>query len=141
MFIDLFNISHFYDCFYSFYCMISNNFAVYSIKIIAEIIISVIFFPVWWYSKGLWNFLKKNRDFLFNKQKSLGLLVWVRNIFKPMYGQSDWQGKLISFFMRFIQIIFRSIAMLFWIVWSIMTILFWICLPLFVIYQIFYQLT
>lgn len=120
--------------------MISNNFAVFSLKILGEIIVSIVFFPFWWYSKGLIGFLKSNIEFLLAKQKLLGLFIWVKNIFKPMYGQEDWQGKLISFFMRLIQIIVRSVVMLFYLVLSFCAILFWIFLPIIILYQIFYQL-
>jgi hypothetical protein len=57
-----------------------------------------------------------------------------------MYGQRDWQGVLISIFIRFIQIIFRSIIMLFYIVISLAILLFWIFLPLLVFFEILFQL-
>ncbi|MCD4762021.1 hypothetical protein K8R32_03625 [bacterium] len=120
--------------------MINSNFAVFGFKILGEIIVSIVFFPFWWYSKGLIGFLKSNIDFLTARQKSLGLFVWVKNIFKPMYGQEDWQGKLISFFMRLIQIIVRSVVMFFYLILSFCIILAWIILPFIIMYQIFYQL-
>lgn len=118
----------------------ANNFVVYGVKILAELIKDIIYFPLWWYTQGLVLFSESLIDFLKNKQKSLGLLVWVKNIFKPMYGQQDWQGALISFFMRVIQIIFRGILMLFFAVISIIAFCAWIVLPVFVIYQIIYQM-
>lgn len=37
--------------------------------------------------------------------------VWIKNIFVPMFGQHDWQSRLISVFMRLVQIIGRSLAL------------------------------
>ena len=120
--------------------MYSNSFIFYTGKIIFEIARDIIYFPLWWYSRGLFNLLLGVRDFLVDKQKSLALLVWIKNIFKPMYGQYDWQGFLISFFVRLVQIIFRSIFMLFWAILGLAVIIFWLFLPILVIYEIIFQL-
>ncbi|MDO9399694.1 MAG: hypothetical protein Q7T79_03375 [bacterium] len=120
--------------------MINNNLSFYSVKILAEIIRDILYFPVWWYSRGLNNVFKFLWKFLVNKQKSLGLLIWIKNIFIPMYGQYDWQGMLISFFVRLVQIIIRSFVMLFWLVLVVLVICTWLALPLLVIYEINFQL-
>lgn len=44
--------------------------------------------------------------------RTLAIRVWIKNIFVPMFGMHDWQSRLISFFMRVVQIIGRSIALL-----------------------------
>lgn len=120
--------------------MISNNSVLYSVKILAEIGRDLLFFPLWWYSTGLVNFAKSILNFLSGVQKSLALFVWVKNIFTPMFGQSDWQGKIISFFIRFFQIIFRSIVMLVFVCISILVFVFWIIFPPLVIYEIIFQI-
>jgi len=121
--------------------MVTNNFAVYGAKIITELIYDIAYFPIWWYSRGLVQVLFFVRDFLITREKSLALFVWIRNIFTPMYGQSDIAGKLISFFMRLIQIVFRSIIMLFWLLISFLLLAFWLLLPFLVAFEIVYQLT
>lgn len=120
--------------------MVSNNFFLFSLKIIVELIGDIIYFPLWWYSRGLFELLNKQVDFLKNRERGLSLFVWVKNIFKPMFGQSDWQGILISIIMRIFQIIIRSIAMLFWLLVSLFTSLLWITLPILIFYQIIFQL-
>jgi hypothetical protein len=120
--------------------MITNNFALYSLKIIGEIGRDILYFPAWWYSRGLFNTVKNMLDFLSQRQKSLALMVWIKNIHKPMYGQYDWQGIIISVFMRIVQIIIRSIIMLFWCLFAIAVILVWIFLPLLVIYELIFQM-
>ncbi|MDD4901224.1 MAG: hypothetical protein PHS62_03915 [Patescibacteria group bacterium] len=118
----------------------SNSFIFYSVKILTELIGGIAYFPVWWYSRGLVNLLLGVKDFLVNKQKALALIVWVKNIFKPMYAQYDWQGILISFFVRAVQIVFRSIIMLFWAILGLAAVIFWLLLPILVIYEISFQL-
>lgn len=46
--------------------------------------------------------------------RMLNIAVWIKNIFVPMFGQRDWQSRLISIFMRTVQIIGRGIFLLFW---------------------------
>ncbi|MFA6306359.1 MAG: hypothetical protein WCV70_00880 [Patescibacteria group bacterium] len=117
----------------------SNSFIFYGLQILIELIQDILYFPAWWYSRGLLNIIMGVMNFLINKQKSLALFVWVKNIFRPMYAQYDWQGMLISFFMRLVQIIFRSIVMLLWLIFSLAVIIFWILFPVFVIYEIIFQ--
>lgn len=69
-------------------------------------------------------------------ERRIGLSIWVANLFKPMYGQRDWQSVLISFFMRLFQIIFRGFFLLVWLLAMILLALFWLLLPLLVIYQL-----
>jgi hypothetical protein len=47
---------------------------------------------------------------------------------------------IISFIVRVIQIIVRSSIMIFWIIFTIMTIALWLILPLIIFYQIIFQL-
>ena len=119
--------------------MPSNSFIFYGLQIFTELVWDVLYFPVWWYSRGLLNLIKSLLNFLADKQKSLALIVWLKNIFRPMYGQYDWQGMLISFFMRLVQIIFRSLILLFWLILVLAVIAFWLLLPLFVISEIIFQ--
>jgi len=120
--------------------MLKNNFIFYSLELLTELVWDILYFPLWWYGRGLVNLIKVIKNFLIDKQKSLALLVWVKNIFRPMYAQYDLAGILISFFMRLVQIIFRSMVMLFWFIFSLVAILFWILFPLLVIYEIIFQL-
>ena len=120
--------------------MIHNNQAIYSFKILSEILLNIVMFPVWWFTRGLFLIMDKEIGFLSYQQQSLGLVIWVKNIFKPMYGQSDWQGRFISFFMRLFQIIIRSIVMVFWIFFTFTQIAVWLVLAFFVIYEIMFQL-
>ena len=110
-------------------------------RIILGVITDVLFFPFWWYSFGLLNVIRRLAKFVADREKSLALFVWLKNIFVPMYGQRDWQGFLISFFIRLVQIIFRSIILIFWLIVALAAFWLWVALPLFVAYMIIWQLT
>jgi hypothetical protein len=115
----------------------NENLFFTAIKIISiEWIGDVLYFPLWWYSKGLkkvglW-YAYTIRDI----ENRLGVWIWLKNLFVPMYGQQDWQGRLISVFMRIIQIIARSISFLVSFVVTFAFVLLWIIAPLFIIYEI-----
>ncbi|MBI4812087.1 hypothetical protein HY798_01370 [Candidatus Falkowbacteria bacterium] len=117
-----------------------SNFIFYSAKVSAEFIRDVLYFPVWWYGRGLINLLSALRNFLADKEKSLALSIWMKNIFRPMYGQYDWAGIIISFFVRLFQIIVRSAAMIFWLIVALAILILWLDLPVLAIYEIWWQL-
>jgi len=120
--------------------MIKNNIIFYSGEILTDIVRDIIYFPAWWYSRGLCLLVVKLKRFLSDRQKSLALLIWIKNIYRPMYGQYDWQGMLISFFMRLFQILTRSLIMLFWLIISLAIFFIWLVLPAVVLAGIIYQL-
>ena len=71
---------------------------------------SVIWFPIWWYTKGFKNFIKWCIQGLEYRAKQYAFKIWFKNFFIPMYGQYDLVGRLISVGMRFFVIIGRGIA-------------------------------
>jgi len=71
--------------------------------------------------------------------RELGLTIWIKNIFRPMFGQYDWQGRIISFFVRVFQIIVRFVIFLFWILFSIIIFFLWILIPVFVISMVLFN--
>lgn len=78
--------------------------------IFVDLLGSVAWFPVWWYTKGFTLIRTKAWAALRYRSQSYGFKIWIRNFFVPMYGQHDITGKLVSVFMRFIVLIGRSIA-------------------------------
>lgn len=105
-----------------------------------DFIREILYFPVWWYSVGL---LRAARFFwqrIKNAEIRLGVGVWVKNIFTPMFGQRDIAGVLISFFMRIFQIIVRTIVLFLWSVIVLLGFFIWIALPVFVVLGIILNL-
>ncbi len=82
----------------------------------------IIYFPFWWYTKGInlmWQYYAGSiRSF----EKTLGLILWIKNWFSPMYGVRDVWGRIISFIMRSIILFFRLIA--FFIIFIVYTFIF-----------------
>lgn len=109
-------------------------------KILIQFLKEIIYFPVWWYTKGLFLLLVKIKNFLANREKAMALFVWIKNIFRPMYGQNDWVGVLVSFGVRVVEIFFKSLLMIFWIILALLFLIIYLIAPVFVIYQIIYQI-
>lgn len=121
--------------------MIKENLALRSVKFIfKDILFDVLSWPVWWYTTGVIKALKRMAATIYQGNQELALSVWVKNIFQPMFGQYDWQGRLISFFIRLFQIIFRSIAFMFWILMAFLGVVFWLVLPIAIVYEILFNL-
>ena len=120
--------------------MFQHNFFTYSSKIILQIIGDIFYFPIWWYSVGFVRLLRNIWKFLRNQEQSLGFFIWLKNIFVPMYGQRDWAGRIISFFMRSIQIIFRGLVLLIWIIFLLILIAIWLLGPILLILSLAWQI-
>ena len=110
--------------------MFRHNFFTYSGKIVFQILGEVLYFPIWWYSTGflrqvmgIWNFWRQ-------RERTLGLSVWIKNIFVPMYGQRDIASRIISFLVRLVQIIFRGLILVFWLTILLFLLVVWLAFPL-----------
>lgn len=116
--------------------MKQNTFFIALKYISVDLIGDILLFPLWWYTKGL----KKTVLFCVKKAKNaenaLGLKIWLTSLFKPMYAQYDWQGRIISFFMRIFQIIIRSFLFVVSLIFIFILPIIWLGLPIFVIFQI-----
>jgi hypothetical protein len=87
-----------------------------SFRIVRDLTLDLLYFPIWWYSTGLMERVNGAGELISSASRSLQIGVWIRNIFVPMYGAYDWQSRIISVFMRTVQIIGRTIALFFWVV-------------------------
>ncbi len=120
----------------------SQNIFLATMKFIAiEIIWDVIFFPVWWYSKGLvrvGTYCIESARFHIRRRLALG--IWLRSMFKPMFGDYTKEGRIISFFMRTAVLIYKMIATGMWLVTLCILFIAWLLLPLAVLYYFGYQL-
>ncbi|MFA5024535.1 MAG: hypothetical protein WC523_06310 [Patescibacteria group bacterium] len=119
--------------------MLQHNFLTYSGKIVLQLIGEILYFPLWWYSVGFWRLLKSIGRSLQSEEEALGLFIWAKNIFVPMYGQYDWAGRIISFLVRLVQIIVRSLVLLIWSFLVLIVALLWLTLPAFLLFALFFQ--
>lgn len=118
----------------------NSNFFFFLSKITVQVLWDIAFFPLWWYSFGLFRFLNDLRIFLKERWIIVGAGVWLKNIFTPMYGQSDIVSRLISFVIRFIQIIVRFAVFSVFLALAIVAFIIWILLPPVLLYLIFQKL-
>ncbi len=79
--------------------------------VFVDLIGSVIWFPVWWYTKGLKRFINWCYEGIVYRSKQYAFRVWIKNFFVPMYAQYDLTGRLISVGMRIAVISARAIAL------------------------------
>ncbi len=73
-------------------------------------------FPLWWYSRGTALTLAWARRSVGGASRATGFGVWARNLFVPMFGERGAEGRIISFFMRLVMVIFRGAAVAAWTV-------------------------
>jgi len=74
--------------------------------------LNLLTFPFWWYAVGLplvWSWTK--RQFVFGLHKT-GLLVFVRHLKEPLYGDYTKAGIFLSFPLRMILLSYKLIALL-----------------------------
>lgn len=105
-----------------------------------DVLGDALYFPVWWYTRGFLRMLRNGIQRVKNKEASLGVLLWIRNIFVPMFGQYDAVGRIISFLMRIFQIIVRSLLLLLSVIKEFALLILWIVLPIFAANEVFYHL-
>jgi len=109
-------------------------------RLLVEALWDIGYFPLWWYTLGAKRALLWCWDFLKLGNRNLAPGLWLRNIFVPMYGQYDWQGRIISFFMRSVQILARMFALLMWLILSLFLWIIWLALPIIVVSGFFVSL-
>lgn len=91
----------------------------------------VLRFPLWWYGEGLRQTLLAIFSFVRGYARSFGVFVWMKNIFTPMFGRYDWQSRLISVFMRVVNIIARGFAAMIIAIIGLLACVTYLALPIF----------
>ena len=106
-----------------------------------DVMVDFLYTPVWWYSRGLWKQVKGVAGSVVARHRDLAIDVWLKNIGKPMYGQYDFWGRLISLFVRVAEIIGRFIVLLIWAMLCLGWLAVWALIPAGVVYLIYRQVT
>lgn len=105
------------------------NYFILTIESLMGFFKEIVFFPIWWYTKGALKTGKALFNFLKAIEKYFALRVWIKNIFKPMYAQYDLAGMVASFIVRTFQIIMRGSALIVLAVICFCLFLGWLALP------------
>ncbi|MGB0757315.1 MAG: hypothetical protein ACPGO5_02550 [Patescibacteria group bacterium] len=104
-----------------------------------DLLRDILYFPVWWYTEGLLLMWQRFFTAIMSWQHRLGLGIWVKNWFKPMYAQFDWQGRLISFFFRTLTILWKTIEFFLGFVLIILGFFLYLVLPFVAIVLLVYS--
>lgn len=106
-----------------------------------ELVGEVVRFPVWWYSTGILHTIGLLFGVWRGYARTLAIGVWMKNLFVPMYGQYSIQGRIISVFMRLVQIVFRGLALV--LCGALLVVLFglYVAMPVISSAFLFYHLT
>jgi len=109
-------------------------------RIFFQFILDLFYFPLWWFTGGVAH--AGRFCFVLWQDGNLYLApgLWLKNLFVPMFGQYDWQGRIMSFFMRLVNVLGRSLALLVWTFFTLMLFLLWLVFPIFVVYMFFHSL-
>lgn len=103
-------------------------------RLFVEACLDIVYFPVWWYTGGIKYIVSKFLHIVASGNEFLSPGLWLKNLFVPMFGQFDWQGRLVSFFMRLVQLIARGFALMVWVLLSLSIVIFWVLFPIIVIW-------
>lgn len=96
----------------------------------------VVYFPIWWYSIGikkrLIGFIQSTKALFHN----LAIMIMLKYLFKPMFGERSRSGRIISFFMRLLLLFWRLFLFLFLTSLKIVLVILWIILPVIALWQL-----
>ncbi len=101
--------------------------------ILLDTVKDIIAFPLWWYTQGFLWFASLLMTVVMETEHRLALRVLARNLFQPMYGQTDRIGRIISFFVRLVILIFRSLYWFFKSLVLLVILAFWLIAPIAVV--------
>ncbi len=114
---------------------VANRFYMFLLvlqRLFIEFVFDVLYFPLWWYGPGLFRVLRFAIELFKDGNRSLAPALWLKNIFVPMFGQTDIGGRLMSIFMRFVNVIGRSTALFVWLIGVALIIIVWLAVPVFI---------
>jgi len=94
-------------------------------RLLFEAFIDAIYFPFWWYTAGAKHAFLWCLSLLQSGNDNFAPGLWLKNIFVPMFGQYDIQGRIISFLMRLAQVVGRTFALFIWFLISFILFLCW----------------
>lgn len=115
-----------------------QNILVQSTRLLLiDLIGELLYFPIWWYSQGLKRIILYVFASIKNTGRNMAIGILFKNLFKPMFGQYDREGRIISFFFRIIITLGKTLLFLLISIFNLLLIIFWIFLPLAVTWGIF----
>ncbi len=113
--------------------IITNTFKFVAFNVVGDFL----YFPIWWYSGGL----KARFKFLIKQIRAANrrsaLLLWLKNMFVPMYGYYDFTSRAISLVIRLVMLVFKVTVFLIWFIFHLTIFLIYFLLPPAIIFMVF----
>jgi len=91
-----------------------------------DVVLDALYLPLWWYTKGFLGTIMFLGSQTQTMVQSIGLGIWLKSMFKPMYGVRSVQGRIISFFMRLVVLIWKLLFFIVWVILMLVMILCWL---------------
>lgn len=92
--------------------------------------------PLWWYTGGLLNVISWWLRQLAEGAKRLSLKVLLSHWLQPMYGQYDTAGRIISFVLRTVVIVWHILMMVAWLAAVTVGLALYILIPAVAVWQL-----
>ncbi|MCX6781465.1 MAG: hypothetical protein NT003_05140 [Candidatus Magasanikbacteria bacterium] len=105
-------------------------------RLFFTLIADFLYAPIWWYTSGVVWIMRNMFGSIQNTARDVGLGVWVKNIFVPMYGQYDAWGRVVSFIVRVANIVARFFWVLIWAIICFAVIVIWFSAPPVIFYEL-----
>ena len=103
--------------------------------VLKETVFSVLYFPVWWYTKGTTKFFNYIINDISNFAKGLNISTLFKYLLRPMYGYNDFWSRVISFLVRIVQFIVLLFITIIWSIILFVLFLLWLVVPVFILYN------
>lgn len=97
--------------------------------LVQDIVFDFIRFPLWWYTEGVRRAARFAWSEIRGWAQRLSLIILVRNMFKPMYGDYTRTGRAISLFLRLIIFVVKVVMMVIWVGVVLLLFIAWLALP------------
>lgn len=115
----------------------TENIFVKTFKTLAwDLLVEALYFPIWWYTSGLKKTTLAVIGNIKATSRNLALGLLFRNLFRPMYGQSDKVGRLISFVMRLVLLGAKLFVFSLFFFFYLFILIFWVTMPILVVWQL-----
>lgn len=95
--------------------------------VLNELIGGFLMLPIWWYTRGLALMSAWTRRTVRDASRTFALGVWVKNLFVPMYGETEWSGRAISVVVRAAMIVGRGFAVGIWSAFALLAFALYVC--------------
>lgn len=97
--------------------------------IVSRPTLNLLLFPWRWYSRSFLVFLIGLKELIVNRFQGLQIKVWLANLLVPMYGQTDFVSRIISFGVRLVELFVRLLLLLLLVIVSILATVVYLILP------------